>query len=60
MLQLYRNHPIDLLCKTMGWFLCNSNTALKWQAGCMVKANRKIYIYAGKSASQTIATELHK
>ena len=25
-LPLYRNHPIDLLCNTMGWFICNGNT----------------------------------
>ena len=23
---LYRNHPINMLCKSMGWFLCNGNT----------------------------------
>ena len=22
-----------------GWFLCNGNTGLKWQCGCMVKVN---------------------
>ena len=36
-LSLYRNHPIDFLCKSMEWFVCNSNISLKWQRGCMIK-----------------------
>ena len=40
-LPLYRNHLIDLLCKSVGWFLCRGNTGLKWQSGCMVKVNVK-------------------
>ena len=36
---LYRNHPIDLRCKSMGWFLCNGCTDLNWQRGRMVKEN---------------------
>ena len=31
-LQLYRNHPTDLLRKSMEWFLCNGNTGLKWKS----------------------------
>ena len=30
-----------LQSKSRGWFLCNSNTGLKWQRGCMVKVNIK-------------------
>ena len=29
-LPLHRNQSIDLLCKSMDWFLINSSTGLKW------------------------------
>ena len=35
-LPLYSNHLINLLCKTMRWFLCNGSTSLKWQNWWMV------------------------
>ena len=31
---LYRNHPINMLCKSMGWFLCNGNTESMWWFLC--------------------------
>ena len=44
-LSLYRNHPTGLLCKSIEWFLCNSNTGLKWQRECMVKVTMNLYIF---------------
>ena len=38
-MSLYRNHPIDMQSKSVGLLVCNSNTGLKWQGGCMVKVN---------------------
>ena len=37
LLPLYRNHPIDLLYKSMGWFLNNGNAGLNFQSRQMVK-----------------------
>ena len=31
--------------QTNRWFLCNSNTELKWQDGCMVKVSISFQIY---------------
>ena len=37
-LSLDRN---DVQSKSIGWFLCNGNTGLKWQRGCMVNEKKK-------------------
>ena len=36
-LPLDRNHPIYLLCKSVGWFLYNSNTGLNGKVNAWVK-----------------------
>ena len=43
-LPLYKNHPIVLLCKSLGLGLFNGNAGLKWQHGCMLKVNFNLYI----------------
>ena len=32
LLPLHSNHPISLLSKSMGWFLCNGNTGMDGQS----------------------------
>ena len=48
-LPLYRNHPIDLLCKSVDWFLYNSNTGLNGKVDVWllktVKINMSIFRY---------------
>ena len=52
MLPLYSYHPIDWLCKSMGWFLCNGNTGMNWQSGWMVKVNVNLQIFLIVSSSK--------
>ena len=48
-LPLYRNGPIDLLYKSVGWFLHNGNTSLNGKVGFWlmktVKINMLIFRY---------------
>ena len=41
---LHRDNTIDLLCKSMGWFIFNGNTSLKWQRECMIRVNTSLKI----------------
>ena len=36
-LLLHRNHPIDLLHKTVDWFLYNGNTGLNWKVDAWLR-----------------------
>ena len=48
-LSLYRNRPIDLVCKSVGWFLYNDNTDLNGKVDVWlmktVKRNMLIFRY---------------
>ena len=42
---LYRNHPTDLIHKSVDWFLYNGKIALNGKVGCLVKVNVNLYIH---------------
>ena len=57
MLLLYRNQPIDVHFKSIGWFLCHNNTCIKW-VDKIIKRNRDINNSNHQNTIQRLKKEL--